>query len=125
MNGEAEVIVATNAFGMGVDKSDVRAVAHVGMSPSLDTYFQEIGRAPLPPSWLLSSGVAAPLLVGAPSCEDRSTALAGIYDVQKIVRSREDPAARRLNREIGLFLSSPQQNTPKLKPSGAPPGPPI
>ncbi|PYX41405.1 MAG: hypothetical protein DMG81_03785 [Acidobacteria bacterium] len=57
--------------------------------------------------------------------EVQSTALAGIDDVQKIVRSREDPAARRLNREIGLFLSSPQQNTPKLKPSGAPPGPPI
>lgn len=57
--------------------------------------------------------------------EAQSTALAGVYDVQKIIRGRTDAAARRLNREIELFLSNPQQNTPKLKPSGAPPGPPI
>jgi len=57
--------------------------------------------------------------------EAQSTALAGVYDVQKIIRGRTDAAARRLSREIELFLSNPQQNAPKLKPSGAPPGPPI
>ena len=41
-------------------------------------FFEEIGRAPLPPSWLLSSGVAAPLLAAAPAGEDRAAALAGI-----------------------------------------------
>ena len=59
--------------------------------------------------------------------EVQAAALAGVHEVQTALKktAEQDPALQRLDHEIILFLADPHQNTPKLKPSGAPAGPPV
>ncbi|MGZ4818355.1 MAG: zinc-dependent metalloprotease [Terriglobales bacterium] len=60
------------------------------------------------------------------SGEVRALAMRGVRDIQKTIAGPErDPVRERLKTEIQLFLQNPSQNVPKLKPSGAPTGPPV
>ena len=58
--------------------------------------------------------------------EVQAAALAGVRDVQAAIKAgAKNAVSQRLDHEIFLFLQNPAQNTPKVKPSGAPQGPPV
>jgi hypothetical protein len=80
---------------------------------------------------VVQSEVAERLMILAGNSEAtpevRAVALAGVRELQNTIKGRSagNAVMQQLDHEIMLFLQNPAQNTPKLKPSGAPPGPPV
>ena len=81
-------------------------------------------------SGVVQTEIAERLMVLAANSEAtpevQAAALLGVHEVQGAIKtSAKSPTLQRLDREISLFLQNPSQNTPKIRPAGAPPGPPV
>ena len=103
------------------------------ISALVSTAFSETAKNPAERdlAGVVQTEVAERLMVLAANSEAtpevRAAALAGVREVQSAVKksTARGPVMEQIDHEIVLFLQNPEQNTPKLKSSGAPPGPPV
>jgi ATP-dependent DNA helicase RecQ len=112
---EDMVMVATIAFGMGIDKADVRFVAHIGLPKSIEAYYQETGRAGRD-----GDPAVAHLLWGA---EDIARARQFIAQ-SDAGDQRKAEETRRLNALIAFLETGGCRRVPLLEYFGEPPPPP-
>jgi ATP-dependent DNA helicase RecQ len=93
MEGRAQVVVATNAFGMGVDKADVRTVVHWAIPTSLEAYYQEAGRG------------------GRDGRPARALLLAARYDLGRLIRfnTERDTTVEDVKRFVAYLKSGAEQ----------------
>ena len=117
-----------------ISRQDARALSPGRVASALvNTAFADTARTPVERdlAGVIQTEVAERLMVLAANSdatpEVRAVALAGVREVQGAVRkiAVRGPEAEQIDHEIVLFLQNPEQNTPKLKPSGVPPGPPV
>jgi ATP-dependent DNA helicase RecQ len=110
-SGKLEVVVATIAFGMGIDKADVRTVVHTGLPSSVEAFYQEIGRAGrdgLPSRTVLLHSYADRkmheffLERDYPPASD----LARVAQVLTEEFLMPEPLAQRLKMDVGTFLKA-------------------
>ena len=98
-SGTLRVIVATNAFGMGVDKPDIRLVVHADIPGSLENYLQEAGRAGRD-----QDDARCVLLYDAQDIETQfglsERSKLGLRDVQQILKKLRSEATKRKGREL-------------------------
>ncbi len=114
VRAEDMVMVATIAFGMGIDKPDVRFVAHLGLPKSIEAYYQETGRAGRD-----GDPAVAHLLWGS---EDIARARKHLGELPDEARRRADTA--RLNALIGFIETGGCRREPLLRYFGDEPGGP-